>query len=112
MQVLSLHHVNIRVDDVDKAIDFYTKVFGMGIRKDRPDSPAFPGVWLQAGGQQIHLSVGPVPEQMGQHFALEVADLPEAVAELEAAGIEVRSVSPIQSVIYDPAGNLLELRQG
>ena len=68
-----IHHVSINVKDVDAAVDFYVNVLNLK-RKDRPDL-GFPGAWLQAGEQEIHLlgidSGTPVKEQ---HFAFAVAN--------------------------------------
>lgn len=106
--------MSINVDDVDAAARFYTDVLGLGLRTDRPDF-GFGGAWLDAGGQQVHLIEGEPPSAVGQHFALHVDDLDDAVAELRARGVEVSDPSPVgssrQSFLHDPAGNLIELHQ-
>ena len=48
-----IHHVSINVNDVDAALDFYVGVLNLEL-KHRPDL-GFPGAWIQAGEQQIHL---------------------------------------------------------
>ena len=114
MRPAGLHHVSINVGDVAAARDFYTRVLGLSERTDRPDF-SFGGAWLDAGGQQIHLIEGEVPAALGQHFALAVADLDAAVAELRAQGIEVSDPVPVgacrQAFCSDPAGNRIELQQ-
>lgn len=111
---LGVHHVSINVSDVPAALAFYVEVLGLEERRDRPDF-AFGGAWLNAGGQQVHLIEAPTPEGRGQHFALAVADLGAAVAELRSAGIEVsdpvRVGSGLQSFLADPSGNMVELQQ-
>jgi glyoxylase I family protein len=48
-----IHHVSINVKDVDAAVAFYAGVLNLKIL-DRPDL-GFPGAWIQAGEQEIHL---------------------------------------------------------
>ncbi len=114
MQATGIHHVSINVDDVDAAVRFYTEVLGLTLREDRPDF-GFPGAWLDAGPQQIHLIGGEVPPRLGQHLALQVADLDAAVAELRERQLQVSDPSPVgtgrQAFVTDPAGNLVELHQ-
>jgi catechol 2,3-dioxygenase-like lactoylglutathione lyase family enzyme len=109
-----VHHVSVNVGDVDAALEFYVGVLGLTARDDRPDF-GFPGAWLDAGGQQLHLIGAPPPADRGQHFAVLVADLDAAVAELRERGIEVGDPSPVgtglQTFVHDPAGNLVELHQ-
>lgn len=107
--------MSIDVDDVDRAIQFYTAVLGLTPRPDRPDF-GFGGAWLDAGGQQVHLIAGPRPDPAsGQHFALLVDDLDATIAELREHGIDVSDPSPVatsrQAFLRDPSGNLVELHQ-
>jgi len=111
---LAVHHVSINVADVDEALRFYVDVLGLAVRDDRPDF-GFPGAWLDAGGQQVHLIQADPPPGRGQHFALLVDDLGAVVAELRQRGVEVGDPSPVgtslQTFVTDPAGNLVELHQ-
>lgn len=117
MQPLGVHHVSINVTDVEAARAFYTGVLGLAERTDRPDF-RFPGAWLDVGpgGQQVHLIGAASPPNLGQHFALRVADLPATVADLRAQGVEVSDVSPVgpghQAFLTDPSGNAVELYAG
>lgn len=110
----AVHHVSINVDDLDAARAFYVDVLGLTVRGDRPDLRV-EGAWLDAGGQQIHLIVASVPASLGQHFALQVDDLDDAVGELRNRGLEVSDPSPVgtgrQAFLSDPAGNFVELHQ-
>ena len=114
MKPLAVHHVSINVDDVDAALAFYTDVLGLSRRGDRPDF-GFGGAWLDAGGQQVHLIEGKVPPNQGQHFALQVEDLPAVVDELRGRGLTVSDPVKVgrglQSFLNDPAGNSVELQQ-
>jgi catechol 2,3-dioxygenase-like lactoylglutathione lyase family enzyme len=109
-----VHHVSINVDDVDAAMAFYVGVLGLGVRSDRPDF-GFGGAWLDAGGQQVHLIEAAPPPNRGQHFALAVADLDAAIAELRSRGLDVSDASPVgpgrQAFLHDPAGNVVELNE-
>jgi catechol 2,3-dioxygenase-like lactoylglutathione lyase family enzyme len=114
MKPQGVHHVSINVDDVDAALAFYTDRLGLVARTDRPDFD-FPGAWLDAGGQQVHLIGSEPPTQMGQHFALQVDDLDAAINELRREGIEVSDAMGVgtnrQAFLKDPAGNRIELQQ-
>jgi glyoxylase I family protein len=114
MRPLGVHHVSINVDDLDAALAFYVGTLGLAERADRPDL-AFPGAWLDAGGQQVHLIGARVPGDQGQHFALQVGDLAATIGELREAGVvvsdEVLIGSGRQAFTHDPSGNLVELHQ-
>ena len=114
MRPLAVHHVSVNVDDVETARRFYVEVLGFAERDDRPEL-GIDGAWLDAGGEQLHLVEGPVPDTPGPHFAVLVADLDAAIAELRDAGVQVSDPVPIgrarQSFLRDPCGNLVELHQ-
>lgn len=114
MKSLAVHHVSINVPAVEEALAFYVDRLGLVQRTDRPDF-GFPGAWLDAGNQQVHLIQGDAPANVGQHFALQVADIDAAIAELRAAGVEVSEAVAVgtgrQAFLTDPAGNGIELHQ-
>jgi glyoxylase I family protein len=110
-------HVAINVSDVPGGIIFYTETMGLSQNHTRPDF-GFPGAWLDAAnGQQVHLIEAPVPNNMGQHFALTFDDLNAAVAELRARGLKVTGPVDVgttgrhQAFTTDPWGNGIELHQ-
>ena len=85
----------------------------------RPEIPGVPGTWKGVGDLELHL-VGAPPratpiDSTGNHYCLAVDDLPAAIAELEARGVEyqraVQGESNVQIWINDPAGNTIELQQ-
>jgi glyoxylase I family protein len=110
-----VHHVSINVTDIDESRGFYTDVLGMATLP-RPDFD-FPGAWLDAGEQQIHLiEVEGFEASPGQHFALQVSDLDATIAELDERGLSVSAPVEIpgfcrQAFFKDPTGNLIELNQ-
>ena len=114
MQPLGVHHVSINVRDAAESVEFYTDVLGLATRSDRPDF-AIGGAWLDLGDQQVHLIEADVPGNCGQHFAIRVDDLDEAIEELRDRGVEVGDASPVgtgrQAFLTDPSGNLIELHE-
>jgi glyoxylase I family protein len=114
IEPLGVHHVSINVRDATEGVEFYTQMLGLRLRGDRPDF-GFGGAWLDLGGQQVHLIEAPVPADHGQHFAIQVADIDRAVAELRGRGVEVSDPTPVatsrQCFLRDPSGNLIELHE-
>ncbi|MBM3674730.1 MAG: lactoylglutathione lyase [Actinobacteria bacterium] len=115
METKGLHHVNLRVDDLDVARRFYVEVMGFE-EIDRPDF-GFAGAWFRMGAHQLHLQTTDHPEtKSGDHFALHVADCAACAAELEAKGVDVLRLdgvpgAGVQAFLRDPSGNLIELNQ-
>jgi catechol 2,3-dioxygenase-like lactoylglutathione lyase family enzyme len=114
MRPIAVHHVSINVRDADSAARFYVDQLGLVRREDRPDF-GFAGAWLDAGNQQVHLIEGEPPAAVGQHFALQVPDLDDAIAELRTQGVTVTDASPVgsgrQAFLTDPSGNGIELHE-
>jgi glyoxylase I family protein len=114
MEPLGVHHVSINVSDVDATVAFYVEVLGGSLRGDRPDF-GIGGAWLDFGSQQVHLVEAPAAVNVGQHFAIRVADLDDVVDELRSKGVSVGDPIAIgtsrQTFITDPAGNAVELHQ-
>lgn len=51
-----LQHCGVLVDDVETAVKFYTEVLGMqDVSETRPSKLDYPGAFLQAGCNQVHL---------------------------------------------------------
>jgi catechol 2,3-dioxygenase-like lactoylglutathione lyase family enzyme len=114
MRPIAVHHVSVNVSDPTASVAFYTDVLGGVVRDDRPDF-GFGGAWIDLGATQVHLIEGTVPPSLGQHFAVLVDDLDDAVAELRAKGIAVGDPSPVgsgrQTFVDDPDGNVIEIHQ-
>src|SRR5258708_4550791 len=114
------------VNDVDVAIEFYTKLFGFKL--DMHPAPSF--AMLSRGSLRLVLSS---PSQMGgggqsmpdgtkpepggwNRFTIEVDDLATMVETLRNAGVHFRNdivsgVGGKQIILNDPSGNPVELFQ-
>jgi catechol 2,3-dioxygenase-like lactoylglutathione lyase family enzyme len=108
-------HVALNVPDVPAAITFYTEVLGLTQNFTRPDF-GFPGAWLDAGPQQVHLIELEAPPNLGQHFALLYDSVVEMVAHLRGLGLEVtdpviNGAGRTQAFVSDPWGNGIEIHQ-
>jgi glyoxylase I family protein len=114
VSVVGVHHVAIGVKDVDEAVEFYE---WLGLSKlPRPDF-GFPGAWLQAGDQQVHLfGTDKTPPGIENHYAFLVEDLEATVAALAEHGVTARVSDRLpgaghQAFLQDPSGNIVELNQ-
>jgi catechol 2,3-dioxygenase-like lactoylglutathione lyase family enzyme len=109
------------VQDVDKAIGFYTSL-GFALRQQFGPVMAIVAnddltLWLAGPGASASRPMpdGTVPEPGGwNRFVLQVVDLPGVVATLRARGVTFRNdivVGPggRQILCEDPAGNVVEL---
>lgn len=110
----ALHHVSLNVDDVPAAVAFYT---ALGFRQVERPAFEFDGAWMRLGQSgELHLLGFPPPADVGQHFAVHVDDLDDALATLEAEGITAQRKGKVdgicrQAFLSDPSGNLVELNQ-
>ena len=123
-----IHHMNVAIDDVDKARTFYGGILGLPEIK-RPNVGR-PGLWFGCGANELHLSVQPGlrggqtglslqpterPDRLGGHVAYTMSgSLDDVARHLEAAGVPyVRGRAGLPQIFCeDPAGNLVELNTG
>lgn len=123
---MRLLHTMLRVGDLDRSIEFYTRVLGMQLlrRKDYPDGRftlAFVGYGDEADNTVIELTFNwdtgsyDLGEGYG-HIAIEVDDVYAAVDELRSRGGKViREAGPMNAgstiiaFIEDPDGYPVEL---
>lgn len=119
-------HTMLRVGDLERSIEFYTRVLGMKLlrRKDYPDGRftlAFVGYGAEADTAVIELTYNwdTASYQLGEgygHIAIEVDDVYAAVDELRSRGGKViREAGPMNAgttiiaFIEDPDGYPVEL---
>ena len=136
--LVGIHHVAIGVDDLDRALGFYSDVLGFEVVQEsamdcRPEVDAAIGLkdvkarmaMLKAPNAFIELweYTSPAPEDRRSrpcdygypHFALQVTDIEAEYARLESAGMtfvgDVVHFGESSSAIYgrDPFGNVIEL---
>lgn len=118
MKVTRFDHASINVHGkVEETLKFYAEFLGLG-EIPRPAALQIPGAWFRAGDAQVHLigaeNDGRRGNPIGPHFAVRVADLDQAVREIEAAGLKYLKLgegAQRQVWITDPAGNTVELQQ-
>jgi predicted enzyme related to lactoylglutathione lyase len=113
--VTGVDFVAVPARDFDASVDFYGTVLGLPFVKRWGEMP---GAEFQAGNLTIAIMD---PTAFGQEFrahalpiALQVDDVPEARAQLEARGVEfvsglIDSGVCHQAIFLDPAGNSLGL---
>ena len=114
--ITGVDFVTVPTDDFDASVHFYGTVLGLPFVKRWGDRP---GAEFQAGNLTIAVMD---PTAFGMEFrgphsaplALQVPDVAEARAKLEAQGVEF--VAPTidsgvchQAIFRDPAGNTLDL---
>lgn len=125
---MRLLHTMLRVGDLQRSIDFYTKVMGMKLLRttDRPDqqySLAFVGYGTNPEHAEIELTYnhGVASYEMGTaygHIAIGVADAYAACEAIKAGGGRVtREAGPVKggttviAFVTDPDGYKIELIQ-
>src|SRR4051812_45732216 len=117
MKIQELNHVAIYVTDVERSVDFYSRV----LKLPAMARPAFnfPGAWFRLGStQELHL-IGdrgePYPEMnRNNHFALRVDDIDVWQQHLSASGADfnrkkLRPDGAWQIFVTDPDGHTIEL---
>src|SRR5690242_3977813 len=113
MNLTGIHHVSILVTEMDRSIDFYTRVLGLKEVK-RPTNFTVAVRWIELGENQIHLIPASEPDSISpRHFALHVDDCDAARAYFRGHGVEARETDPIAGAdrffIADPDGNNIEI---
>ncbi len=101
-RALGINHIVLEVDDLDKALNFYGKIFEFNLR-GRNDNNAF----IDMGDQFIQLRLGRTQEPDGaRHFGF-VVDNREAVKQaLDEMGVQMLEH---RMNFHDPWGNRVEV---
>jgi methylmalonyl-CoA epimerase len=103
---LGIHHLGVAVDDLDRAVETYERLFGATVehRAVVPDQ-GVEAASLLAGGSRLELLLALGPDTpVGRfvarrgpgmhHVAFAVADLPGELARLRADGVELIDQEP------------------
>ncbi len=134
LEIVDLNHVNLVVNDLQRAKHFYCEVLGM-TDLPRPADLAVTGAWLRSGSAEIHLIVeayathAPGDLSFGaaakpgveigssRHFSLVINDTAVLVARLAECGVPIafgpiaRFGGLVQTYCYDPDGHLVVFTQ-
>jgi catechol 2,3-dioxygenase-like lactoylglutathione lyase family enzyme len=124
VKITRINHMAYNIAGVaTQAREFYTKLLGLTEVPIR-----FPGrepvfgsdlaFWIEQEGVQMHLiglpRTGEPREPTNTHVSWFVADLDVAIAQIRAAGLEMRQLGEgLGRIVWisDPAGNTIELQQ-
>lgn len=110
MRCLRLLHVNVRVDRLDDAVRFYTRV--MSLEPIPRNDPGGRGAWFRLGDTEVHVAEDRTPQPRSKrHFAVAVADLAEARRTAEQHGAEIDQEEAGRFWMRDPSGNRIEVVQ-
>lgn len=101
---MKLHHVGVAVEDLDAAIELYTKVFGAELTH-RASNEELNAAFLRAGEAEVELlqprhedtPVGKFLARRGpglHHIAVAVPDIDRALADARAEGLELIDQEP------------------
>lgn len=126
-RIFRFAHTMIRVRDLEKSLDFYTRILGMKVLRQReyPDGQ-FTNTFVGYGDEEsstvlelTHNWDTAEPYDLGNgwgHLALEVPDVYSVCAELEREGVRItRAPGPMKhgtrviAFIQDPDGYKIEL---
>ena len=110
----SVHHVALRVADVERSLGFYSGLLGLRERRRFQETGgSLRSAWLEAGPVVLMLEgrlrgVGP-DSGSGHLLALAVSDLPAWEARLAAAGVAVEDRTEHTLYVRDPDGHRVGL---
>jgi catechol 2,3-dioxygenase-like lactoylglutathione lyase family enzyme len=115
LQIKQIDHVSVIISDLARSRRFYRDVLGLN-EIAKPKTFDFSVLWFDLGDQQLHLLLKPQPDSISaRHFALRVADVPQARAYFRGHGIDVQETTPIphcdRFFVFDPDGNRIEVIQ-
>ena len=114
-RVTMIQHINIQISDKERSREWYEKVLGAKFM-DRGPELNQGQLQLRIGSGEMHTTHTPNPNPSG-HFALEIHDWDEMIANLDALEVpytkpSIRAYGDVHSTyIHDPDGNMIELVQ-
>ena len=102
-RLVGINHIALEVDDIDQALEFYSKIFDFTLRAKRPGN-----AFIELGDQFINLMHTPTPhEDRRRHFGLVVDDRSSVRQRVEEAGGRLLP-GPFLDFL-DPWGNRVEV---
>lgn len=117
LKVVALLHASVLVSDVQRSLDFYQQLLGFELDDGRPEL-GYPGAWLKAGDQQIHLLQLPNPDPVerpqhgghDRHIALRINSSEQLRDRLDSHSVPYTTSQSRPHVLFirDPDGNALE----
>mgnify|MGYP000495126953 CR=1 FL=1 len=116
--IKNILHASFLVTDLNKSLEFYQDMLGLELDPARPDL-GYPGAWLKAGEQQIHLMQLPNPDPVidrpehggrDRHVAFEINDIGELKQAFDNKGISYTVSKSGRRALFcrDPDANALE----
>ena len=116
--IKNIIHASFLVTDLSKSLEFYLDTLGLELDPARPDL-GYPGAWLKAGEQQIHLMQLPNPDPVidrpehggrDRHVAFEVNDIAELKQAFDSEEISYTVSKSGRRALFcrDPDANALE----
>ncbi|KAF5748460.1 hypothetical protein HS088_TW04G00414 [Tripterygium wilfordii] len=121
--LVSIHHVGILCENLERSLDFYQNILGLEINEARPhDKLPYRGAWLWIGSEMIHLMELPNPDPLtgrpehggrDRHTCIAIRDVSKLKAILDSAGIPYTLSRSGRPAIFtrDPDENALEFTQ-
>ncbi|CAI9100645.1 OLC1v1037781C1 [Oldenlandia corymbosa var. corymbosa] len=121
--VVSMHHVGILCENLERSLDFYQNILGLEINEARPhDKLPYRGAWLWVGSEMIHLMELPNPDPLtgrpehggrDRHTCIAIQDVSKLKEILDEAGIPYTLSKSGRPAIFtrDPDANALEFTQ-
>ncbi|RVW43892.1 hypothetical protein CK203_072318 [Vitis vinifera] len=121
--IVSLHHVGILCENLERSFDFYHNLLGFPVNEARPnDKLPYRGAWLWVGSEMIHLMELPNPDPLtgrpehggrDRHACIAIRDVSKLKEILDEAGIPYTLSKSGRPAIFtrDPDANALEFVQ-
>ncbi|XP_065848431.1 glyoxylase I 4 [Euphorbia lathyris] len=121
--VVSVHHVGVLCENLERSMEFYQGILGLEINEARPDDKLpYRGAWLWVGSEMIHLMELPNPDPLtgraahggrDRHTCIAIRDVSKLKLILDKAGIPYTLSRSGRPAIFtrDPDANALEFTQ-
>ncbi|XP_006657461.1 uncharacterized protein YwkD [Oryza brachyantha] len=121
--VVSVHHVGILCENLERSMAFYKDLLGLKVNPARPtDKLPYRGAWLWVGSEMIHLMELPNPDPLtgrpehggrDRHTCIAIKDVSKLKEIFDKAGIRYTLSKSGRPAIFarDPDENALEFTQ-